>query len=254
MGASREDLIKGLWPDKILYGSVMLIVTGLAGALLGAVLSIAAVQYSPNVPAFLRTYPPFATVVLSLATTGLGYLALQQRNTNYAIVGALAGIAALGLFGIGAVFSLIALGFVALSRLEREDVKAATVHLGDEMWPDKSLAASLLLFMNGLVTLVWGLALLGRLVSFTLADATVFGAFAVLVGAASLASARLLYHQQGPTLGLLCAVASLFALGMYIIGPFLSLGALYYLNLAQREREFHKPRAAEKPTAAPPPR
>jgi hypothetical protein len=180
---------------------------------------------------------------------------LRQRNTNFAIAGGVAGIAAMGLLGIGPLFSVIALGFVALSRLEGEDLKAATLNLRDEMWPDKSLAASLLVFMSGVMTLAWGVALLARLVSFTIADPTVFGAFAVVVGIASLASARPLYHQKAPMLGLACAIAGLFALGMYVIGPFLSLGALYYLNLAQREREFSSSQAAgPKPATSAPPR
>lgn len=252
MAASREKLIRHLWPDKLLFGATLLMWTGVLGVLYGLALQIVTLGSSSAIPAFVRDIPPVLTIALSGVQAALGYVAMSRLNTNYGIVGGVAGLAALSLVGLGPLFSLVALVFIGLARLEKEDLNAATLKLSEDEWPDKSLAASLMCFMGGIITLGWGFLVLLRFVNFSILDPTLYALAAMAIGAFSLYAARELYHQRAPLLGFAAGLLGILALGLYIIGPILGIGALFYLNLAQREREFSGGRAPAPKQAAPP--
>lgn len=244
---THGELIHDVWPDKSLFGAVMLFITGLVGVAFVAFSAYVDVVFSERVPRILRDYPPLLTLLLSFAAFVCAAVSLRQRDTNWAFAGALAGVLSLGLLGVGSVLSLIAAVFLVLSRLEREDYTPETLRLTADQWPDKSLAASLLMFMAGVVALLWGGGLTIGLVSLDLGATLILGQASLLAGLVCLFAALQLYFQRGLWVGALAAVGGIATVGFYVVGPLLSLAALVLIVLAHREQEFHKPGPTPEP-------
>jgi hypothetical protein len=251
--ASREQLVQRLWPDKLLYASVLLLLTGGLGALYGLLAAALDLTYSAGVPDLLRGYPPLATVALSAATAGLAYMALRRRSTKLAFAGGLTGVLAMGLLGLGPLLSLAALVVTLLAWGEREDRDPETLRLTADMWPDKSLAASLVLLLAALVNVLWALVLLPRAVVFEAVDPLLLGLASLLVAVLCLAAAAAVHYQRWPALGALAAAGSVLTLGLYLVGPVLGLTALALLLLARGEREFLPEPAGARPATGPAP-
>ncbi|HVL48726.1 MAG TPA: hypothetical protein VM889_09230 [Candidatus Thermoplasmatota archaeon] len=254
MAETRRDLVKTVWPDKLLFGAIMLLVTSAIGLLHGLVGMAVDIRYGKKVPEFLVAMPPEGTVVLSAAAAVLAVLALRRVQTSFGIAGAVSGVLALGLLGLGSLFSLIALGFLVVARQEGEDTTPETARLAPEDWPDKSLAASLLLFMAGGVNVVWGLALILDVVGFGTMGAVV-GPLAAAAGLFGLVASWSLYHQRGAKRGTVAALLNVFALGAYVLGPLLAVAALVLIGKARAEGEFAvraRPASAAAPVANPP--
>jgi hypothetical protein len=243
--SERRSLIKNLWPDKALYASTMVILTGVLGALYGLALIILTVNFDSDIPALIRDFPLWATVLLSLASAALAWVALMVRNTWLTAVGALLGIAAMGFVGIGSILCAIALVFVALSRFEGEDLNPATRRLDATMWPDKSLAASVLTLMTAIITLVWAWALMADVVAFDgyLENQDLFGYLALACGLIGIGAAISLYFQRVPWLAFAGTAAGLAGLALYMVGPILALAGFTLTLLAYREREFQEQQA-----------
>lgn len=237
-GPDRKTLIRGLWPDKAMYASILLVLTGALGALAGIVLLSFDIAFSKNVPAFFREYPASVSLALSLAVIVCGLVALKRRSLLWIGAGCVLGIAAQGLLGIGSILSLIAVAFAFLSKLEGEDKNPNTRHLTPRMWPDKSLAASLLLLASGIVTAAWGVGVLLEAVAVDFES--LLGIAIVVAGALSLLAAWTVYNQRWPWFAVLAALAGVAGLGVYVVGPLLSLVALVLIALAAKEREFQQ--------------
>lgn len=240
MGVSREGLVKNLWPDKILYGCLLLFVAGLLGATFALVRLVLPVGFADEIPAILQQVPALLTLVLSLATVVGGYLAWRRVDAPLGVGAALAGVASLGLVGLTSVFSAIALGFLLWAIREGEHESEYTSRMEAHMWPDKALAASLLSLMNGVVLVVWGIAIAAGRVDFTMiaGQPVLFGLVAALLGVGCVAAARRLYDQRGARLGAVAALASFAGVGLYVVGPLLAVGTLAAIGLALREEEF----------------
>lgn len=246
---THDEMIHKVWPDKSLFGAVMLFITGLVGVSFVAFNAYVDVTLSEKVPGFLRDYPPLLTLFLSFASFVLAGVSLKQRNTMWALWGAAAGVASLGLLGVGSLLSIVAFVFLILSRLEKEDYTPETLRLTTEQWPDKSLAASLLMTMSGIVALVWGVALAFDYFSLELSQSVILGQASIVAAIICLFAASQLYYQKrlGFWIGVLASVAGMATLGFYVVGPLLSISALVLLLLAHREEEFHKPKTEAAP-------
>jgi hypothetical protein len=244
---SHGQLIREVWPDKALFGAVILFITGLLGLLFTSIEATIDVELSARVPTFLREYPPLVTVACSLLTFIFAGVSLRNRDTGWALWGCLAGVAAFGLLGVGTALSLVALLFLLKSRHEREDFKPETLRLTSDQWPDKSLAASLLLLMAGIVAIVWGVLLLLELVNLEIGRTAILGAGALISGLVSFLASAQLYVQRGFWVGTLASIGAVGSIGFYVIGPLLGIGAFVLLFLAHREREFDRTH----PTTAP---
>lgn len=237
---SHGDMIRDVWPDKSLFGAVMLFITGLLGILFAGFQAAIDVELTTKVPAFLREYPPLITLVLSLLTFVFAGVSLRNRDTLWAIWGCATGIVAFGLLGVGTILSVVALVFLVLSRVEREDYKPETLRLTSDQWPDKSLAASLLVLMAGVVAVLWGTLLVADLVTLELGQTLILGEASVLAGLVCFVASLQLYFQRGVWLGILAALGAIGSIGFYVIGPLLGISVLVLLFLAHREREFEK--------------
>lgn len=244
---SHGDLIRDVWPDKSLFGAVMLFMTGLLGILFAGFQSAIDVEFSAKVPQFLREYPPMLTLFLSLLTFVFAGVSLRNRDTLWAIWGCLTGIAAFGLLGVGTILSTVALAFLFLSRVEREDFKPETLRLTSDQWPDKSLAASLLILMAGVVAVLWGTLLVAGLVTLELGQTLILGEASVVAGLLCFFASLQLYYQRGVWVGVLASMAAVATIGFYVIGPLLGISVVVLLFLAYREREFEKRRSASAP-------
>lgn len=241
--ASREALIKTLWPDKAMYGAIMLFVTGVTGVLWGLIGAIIDVTYASEVPKFLQDYPPLLAVLPSAAAMGLAYLAFRQHKIVWAYLACLAGFLSFAGLGVGPLLSLIALVFVVLAHREGEFHSAATRALTADMWPDKSLAASMLALVTGVLTTFWGILMVSGIVKWTgLSEgAYIFGGFAILAGLTNLVAARRLYYQKDSRLGTIAAVLGLFGFGFLLLGPIVSAANLVVIRWAIEEKEFDAP-------------
>ena len=245
---SRDVLIRDLWPDKALYASVLLFVTGFVGIVNGIVRMGLGLTYSARVPTVLADYPSQLTVALSVVTVAFAYVALQRKNTNWTVLGAVAAVVSLGFIAINLALALVSLWFVVLSRREEEDRNPATLLLTADMWPDKTLAASLLMLIGGISALVWGTAIAGDLVTYDgyLGPAWLFGSAVALIGVAGIVSARELYFQRGRAFAMVSALLLVASASFWIIGPALGIAGAVLVQLGKAEDEFED----ETPTPA----
>lgn len=237
---SRETLIRELWPDKALYASVLLFVTGFIGIVNGVVRIGLGLSYSSRVPAALADYPSQLTLALSVVTVAFAYVALQRKNTTWTLLGAVAAIVSFGFVALNLVLALVVLVFVMLSRREQEDRRAATQLLTADMWPDKTLAASLLMLIGGISALVWGIGIAGDVVTYDgyLGEAWLFGSAVGLAGVAALVSARELYFQRGRLFATLVSVLLVATVTFWIIGPALGVATFVLVMIGRAEEEF----------------
>lgn len=236
---AQQHLIKKVWPDKILYGSIMLLVTALLGVLHAAAVATFDISYGPRVPGYLHPWPAELVLVLSVVAAVLAFVALKKISTLWGMIGAAAGALSMGLLGAGTVLSLVALGFLVWARMEGEDDIPEAERLDPEEWPDKSLGASLVLLLAGLASAGWGYGVLSGGITFA-GNGLAFGSFQVLAGLVALAAAYALYHQRAKWLGVAAAVLSILAFAVYVVGPLLGAIALGLTLKASREGEFER--------------
>lgn len=241
-GTSRHaELIKGLWPDKALYGAVVLFITGVSGIAYGAFSSAVEVSYSSTVPAFVQSYPRELTLLFSATAIFFAYRSLRTRSLTPAFLGVASGILAVGLAGLGSLLALVSLFYTFLAKREEEDSRPETLRLTADRWPDKSLAASLLLMMSGLVTLAWGWGIFSNTVHTEIDNQQLFGLCAILVALISLFASIELYFQRAFWVGVVAGLGGMLTFGFYVVGPMLSGAGLVLVLFAWREREFQAP-------------
>lgn len=239
--SEHSKLIRNLWPDKALYGAVVLFITGVSGVAYSVFSAAVDVSYSEKVPGFVQTYPREFTVLFSLAAIYFAYRSLSSRSLTPAFLGVVSGILAMGLAGLGPILAVVSLFYTLLAKREREDSNPETLKLTADRWPDKSLAASLLLTMSGLVTLAWGAGVFSNIVRTEIDNQQLFGLCAILVGLISLFASIELYFQRAFWVGVTAGVGGMLTFGFYVVGPMLSGAALVLVLFAWREREFQAP-------------
>jgi hypothetical protein len=251
---THSELIRELWPDKALYGSVMLFITGIIGIAYGMFTLAIDVQYADDVPHWISAYPRWITILLSAATIILSYVSLMERHTKWAFLGGLTGLGAFGMLGVGSLLSVIAILYALKSRAEGEDTNPETLRLTSDRWPDKSLAASLIMLMTGVVTLAWGAALYSGWLRTEMDHQSLFGLCGIVVGLMCFYACIELYFQRAIWVGVVAGIGGLMTFGFYVVGPMLSGASLVLLLFAWKEREFRSqqsPQATAAPAARP---
>lgn len=228
------------WPDKAMFASIMLVLAGAMGAL------YAAVAMLPNftiggttIPAWLRDYPGWLQMVLSLATLVLGFVSLRAQRMWFAYAGCAAGAASLGFVGLVPILAVLAAGFLVQGRREGEDTPGAR-RLSSSDWPDKALAASLFILVAAVLSILWGVLILSNGSHPVLLHGMAWleGGFDIAAGLWGLFAAWQVYHLKRPWTGYLAIGLAGLAMGLYLIGPILAATALVLLLKAGRENEF----------------
>lgn len=235
---AHRRLSRHLWPDKTLYGCTLLVVTGAVGLLFALVASLGPVEYSENIPRWARVEDFGLSAFFSATALGLAVLALATRRLGPAFAGAVAGLVSIGPLGVSTLLSGIAAGFLFAARRELEHVNPRTLALSSDAWPDKTLAASLVLLVGSATSLTWGAALWTGGIVLDGLEPLLFAPLAWFAGLVGLVAAWLTYHQRG--LWWAVAAASLFiaTVEFFVVGPLLGLATLVLLRLANREGEF----------------
>lgn len=246
---THARLIKDLWPDKALYGAVILFITGVSGISFAVFSRSVDISYSEKVPSFVQGYPPTLTLLFSALAIFFAYRSLKTRSLVPAFLGVASGVLSFGMAGVCSLLAVVSLFYTFLAKREKEDTKPETLLLTADRWPDKSLAASLLFMMSGLVTLAWGSGIFSNVVRTEIDNQQLFGLCAILVGLISLYASIELYFQRAFWIGVLAGWGGLFVFGFYIVGPMLSGAALVLVFFAWREREFQA--AHREPHASP---
>jgi len=230
------------WPDKAMFASIMLILAGTMGTLFGLVASLpnSTLGGTGRIPAWLRDYPGYLQLGLSIATLVLGFVSLRAKQKRFAYVGCATGLASLGFLGLVPVLSFIAVGFLVQAHREGEDMTGTARKFAAHDWPDKALAASLFLLVAGVLAALWG-----ALILFGAADAVILrdlgwleGGFDVAAGIWCAGAAWQIYHLRQAWTGFVGIGLACLSMGLYVVGPLLAVTALVLMVLATREREF----------------
>lgn len=235
---AHKRLARHLWPDKLLYGCTLLLVTGGVGLLFALVAVLGPVEYSDNIPSWARVEDVGVSAFLSAAAMGFAVLGLATRRLGLAFTGALAGILSVGPIGVSSALSAIAAGFLFAARREREHVSPRTLALSSDAWPDKTLAASLVLLVGGATSLTWGAALWTGGIVVDPLDPLLFAPLSLVAGLVGLVAAWRTYHQRGLWWGVAAAVLFVATVEFFAVGPLLGLATLVLLWMAHREDEF----------------
>ncbi|MHB8632887.1 MAG: hypothetical protein ACYDBQ_02805 [Thermoplasmatota archaeon] len=227
------------WPDKAMFGAILLLLAGTFGLLWSAVSS--SVNFGQAVPAFLTIEPAWLVALLSGIALLSGLASLVSQTTLYAGPGMVAAVASLGCLGFESVLGLAAIGAFVAAHREGEPTNRGHLKIKSGAWPDKALAASLLLFVAGLVALFQAIALATDHFAGVWVALTPWGEAALdaVVAGLCMAASREAFHLHMPALGFTAAGAAVLIFGFYVLTPLLGAAALLLLVLAMREHEFH---------------
>ncbi|MFO1534807.1 MAG: hypothetical protein ABR586_04015 [Thermoplasmatota archaeon] len=225
------------WPDKAMFAALCLILGGALGVLFELGRGLLFVDQEKL---YLFTSDiPFYTLTLAAATLALGVVCLRTQAALFGYLGAATAILSLALFGLVTFLGLAAVALLVKAHLEGEETRNDGIRLRADQWPDKALAAAMVLFVGGALTLTQAVAVsLGKFQA-----VIVTGSWAVALDAAAglfaLWAARETFHLRRPWAGVAAAVLLVAAAATYVLGPALGLVALLLLWLASREGEFH---------------
>lgn len=233
----RTWLVQNLWPDKLLYGAILLILAGGVGILYGLVAAAAGIRYSHFVPDFARVDDFGWSAAMSVAALALAALALVFRRIVWVALGGLAALLSIGPLGVNILLGGGALVFAFRGWREGEGRHEPTRKLAAHEWPDKSLAAAMLLVVLGVTSLLWGLALTAGWLSVTSADGWL-GILALITGAGAMVATPLIHRQHAAWPGIAAAIGGIVGLGFGVLGPALGITVLVLLRKADAEGEF----------------
>ncbi len=227
------------WPDKVIFAAMLVVIAGALGATF-AVLQLAGATIGAGVSSFLLITPPVVALPLCLAMIGLGVYAIRYQAAIWVRIAIGVGIASMGMLGVVPLLSLLAIVFLRMSRSEGEE----TVHdehvMAASMWPDKALAASLLILVSAVVALFQAGLLFGA--NFTApifkANPSILGLLDLAIGFWGLYAAHEVFHLRRAWAGYVAGGLAVLSLGFWVFGPILGVGAIMLLTQAEAEREF----------------
>jgi len=225
------------WPDKAMFSAMTLLLAGGLG-LLFEVGRKALSTVDPNAFTSFTQDIPFYTLGLCAATLVLGLLCLRTQAALYGYLGAATAILSVGLFGVVSLLGLAAIAFMVKAHAEGEETRNDGLRLSSDQWPDKALAASLVLFVGACVLAMQGALILAGRFQGTLYANAIEVPLDLHAAAATLVAARECFHLRRPALALAGALLLVATLAVYVLGPALGLTALVLLALARKEGEF----------------
>lgn len=224
------------WPDKALFASSLVVMAGILSAVFLLVTEVASVDKT-RIPEVLRDVPLASVLLLSLGSIAMGIVAMRTKRLVWAWIAGILCVASLGAFGLASVAGLVALVFLLVAVAEGEGKEP---RLASNQWPDKALAASLVLAVAGLLAIWQGLAVFfGRMDPIIVKDVpAVMGAIDLALGFVAIAGAMEAFKVRHPRVVLLGALAAIVSVAGYVVGPALGLTAMVLVFAAHREREW----------------
>lgn len=227
------------WPDKAMFAAILLILAGGIGLVIELLRFVATVN-EPVIPGILEGYPSWVSATFAGLSLVFGVLCLRAQAMLWGLLGVACAVASLAYFGLVPFLGLVALAMLIKSKMEGEETRNDGVILHPSKWPDKALAASLLLFVGGTVILMQALLIFLDKFQPVVLKGMEGLVVPVDVVAALLAfvAARSLYRLERPWMGSVGAIALLLTLGLYVLAPLLGAISLLLLFLANKEGEF----------------
>ncbi len=227
------------WPDKVIFAAMLVTIAGVLGAVF-AVVQLSGATIGRNVSTLRLVTPPSLALVLCLAMIGLGVYAIRHQAAIWVWIGIGSGVASMGMLGLVPFLCLVAISFLIMSRMEGEETvhDAHTMHAS--LWPDKALAASLLILVTASVAIFQaGLLFTSNFTAPYLKTSPGIVMFLNLVaGAWGFYAAHQVFHLRRAWTGYVAAVLGVLGLGFWIVGPALAIAAIVLLGKARAENEF----------------
>lgn len=235
------------WPDKAMFSAMLLIMASVVGLLFQLVRPVLDINEKGMPLNFADDWPGYEYALLG-ATFVFGILSLRKQAAVFAYIGAGCAIASLAVYGLVPALGIFAIVMIILSHLEGEETSNDGVELESHLWPDKAMAASLMMTVVGAIAVTQGaLMFADRFAPILLSNETVAGSIGVLVGLLGLVAAWEVYHLRNPWLGWVALVAGTATMGFYLIGPVLAIAGMVLLWKAHGENEFDPETFAAKP-------
>lgn len=234
------------WPDKVMFAAMLQVIGGALGALF-ALLQLAGLRIDEGLAIHLAIVGPAPALVLSLVTIGFGLYGIRHQASVWVWVAIGCGILSVGMLGVVPIMSLVALGFLLRSRAEGEETKHDARIVHPSRWPDKALAASLLLFAGALVSLAQAYMVFADMVLLPtmLRDLPMGVAAASLVaGAWSLYASFEIYRVRRAWVGYVAVALNVVSVAFLLLGPALAVATFVLLQKARGEDEFEGAAAA----------
>lgn len=234
------------WPDKIMFAAMLLVIAGVLGAIF-ATLRIAGLTIDKGIADTLEVMGPEPGLVLSLATAALALHAIRHQAAVWAWLAVATAILSMGMLGLVPVLAFVAAGFLVRSRVEGEETIHDERRLHASLWPDKALAASLLLFVGGAILLLQALVVFRNdilLPEEVRGWSDAVAAASLAAGAWSLYASFEVYRLRRPWTGHVAAALNVATFAFAALGPALGIATFILLRKAGGEREFEEAAAA----------
>lgn len=234
------------WPDKIMFAAMLLAIAGALGAIF-ATLRLAGLTIDKGIADTLEVTGAELSLVLSLATAALALHGIRHQAAVWAWLAAGTAVLSMGMLGLVPVLALVAAGFLVRSRMEGEETTHDERRLDASLWPDKALAASLLLFVGGAILLLQALVVDRNdllLPEEVRGASDAVAAASLAAGVWSVYASFEVYRLRRPWTGHLAAGLNAATFAFLVLGPALALATFLLLRKARGEREFEEAAAA----------
>ena len=227
------------WPDKVMFAAMLVVIAGALGSVF-AVLRLAGLRIDRGLSDLLYITPPTLSLVLSGAMIVLGVFAIRHQAAIWVWLAIVAGILSMGMIGFVPLLSLVAIVFLVRSRLEGEETTLDERTVAPSVWADKALAASLLLFVGGLVSLFQAVLLFNDNMTAPMLAETpqVLAGASLVAGAWCVYASFEVYRLRRAWTGYVGVALAIVTLGFLALGPALAVGAFVLLQRARAENEF----------------
>ena len=230
------------WPDKIMFAAMLQVMGGALGALF-ALLQLAGLKVDEEILRHVGIVDAGPALALSILTLAFGLYGIRHQASVWVWIAIGTGVASVGMLGLVPLLSFVAIGFLIRSRAEGEETKHDENILHASLWPDKALAASMLLFVGGGVSLVQAYVIANDavLLPAILNDVPMALAIVSLIaGLWSLYASFEVYRLRRAWTGYVSVGLTFMSLSFALVGPALAIATLTLMRKASAENEFEE--------------
>lgn len=225
-----------------MYAAMIQVMGGILGTIF-ALLQLAGLSIDEEVLRHVGIVGPIPALLLSLATLALGVYGIRHQASVWVWIAIVTGILSVGMLGLVPLLSLAAVGFLVRSRAEGEETRHDGTILHASLWPDKALAASMLLFVGGGVSLVqaYVIAQDAILLPTILRDVPiVLALLSAAAGIWSLYASFEVYRLRRAWTGYVSVGLTFMSVAFALIGPVFAIVTVVLLRRAAAEGEFQE--------------